>query len=364
MVNSTVNEDTFKATSPGDVLKKMLKAKDLSQTDFAKNVGISKSHVSDIIHGRISISKQIAEKIGNLLGPNPEFWQNLQMRYNYDLQRIDPSAAESLKTNDSLSSLDNVFDINTIIKRLNLSKMNPKVILEELRTVFKNISSTDNVETELAGLFRKSQKTGLDERMAKTWIVIAKYVNNNVVVTGKFDRNCKESVCQQLCQVFHENKNVLERVSNILSSFGIKFSVVEKVDRASVDGFSFMKNDTPSIVITKRFNRIDNLAFNVMHEIGHIFLHLSDNETSGLNIPGDVGFDKKEEEANSFARNALIPDRIWKNAPSVPMNVFIIQKTYTKWAQDNNFNKWIVLGRISQETGMYKFKDDNMRIIG
>lgn len=36
---------------------------------------------------------------------------------------------------------------------------------------------------------------------------------------------------------------------------------------------------------------------------------------------------------------------------------------YSQWASDNHLNKWIVLGRISYETGMHKFRNDESRKI-
>ena len=71
----------------------------------------------------------------------------------------------------------------------------------------------------------------------------------------------------------------------------------------------------------------------------------------------------EEEEANAFASNVLIPQALWRIAPEVPMNPFVIQRRYTLWAEKNHLNKWIVLGRVSHETGMYKFKTDESRLI-
>lgn len=45
-----------------------------------------------------------------------------------------------------------------------------------------------------------------------------------------------------------------------------------------VDGYSFWEGDNPTIVITKRLNRIDNFAFVLFHELGHICLHLLDEK--------------------------------------------------------------------------------------
>ncbi|HBH09051.1 MAG TPA: hypothetical protein DDX40_06600, partial [Rikenellaceae bacterium] len=69
----------------------------------------------------------------------------------------------------------------------------------------------------------------------------------------------------------------------------------------------------------------------------------------------------EEKEANAFAANALIPDSKWKGIPKVQLHPMKIQRLYANWAEQNGYNKWIALGRISHETGMFKFKNDSSR---
>ena len=121
-----------------------------------------------------------------------------------------------------------------------------------------------------------------------------------------------------------------------------------------------MDNGIPSIVLTMRYNMIDHLAFDALHELGHIDLHLNGGDDSRISIEG-YEESPEEKEANQYAANALIPDKLWNTTPKVRINPFLIQRDYTKWAIDNNINKWIVLGRISKETGMYRFKSDSYR---
>ena len=126
-----------------------------------------------------------------------------------------------------------------------------------------------------------------------------------------------------------------------------------------------MEDGTPAIVITKRYNKIDNVAFAVMHEVGHLKMHSTSKNSENINLAyaDEELITKEEREANDFAANALIPEYIWENAPSVVMNPFVIQREYTKWSRKNSLNKWIVLGRVSHETGMYMFKSDKSREI-
>ena len=95
-------------------------------------------------------------------------------------------------------------------------------------------------------------------------------------------------------------------------------------------------------------DKIDNLAFAVMHELGHIKNH--DNEFCRVNLEDYDHESPEEKAANAFAANALIPDAIWKKIPEVQLYPAQIQRLYTAWAEQNGYNKWIALGRISHET--------------
>ena len=103
-----------------------------------------------------------------------------------------------------------------------------------------------------------------------------------------------------------------------------------------------------------------------MHEVGYIYRHYTDDykQNYKLSISDYDNESVEEHEANEYAANALIPNREWKNAPQVRLNSITIQKKYSEWAMEKGLNKWIVLGRISYETGMYKFRSDDSRRIG
>ena len=162
------------------------------------------------------------------------------------------------------------------------------------------------------------------------------------------------------CHLFAVNK----QWRDILSNRGIRFSIVDKLDSTPIDGYSFYHEGTPCIVITKRRDKIDNFAFVLLHEIGHIFLHLSKNQSKEfITLEEKERVDKLEKEADKFASDGLISEKIWKNAPAVKLDQYQIQKVFTEWANSNNLNKWIVLGRIGHELNFWRFREDGTRSI-
>lgn len=351
---------------PGALLKKELSARGLTQRKLAEGVGMRPSHVSEIVSGKRPVTKAVAIKLQEVLGIEATVWLDLQLKaeVNAHLGGSEIEAAAELAKYDSIFSLKDFFKKNRIERKCSCVEK-----LDFLKSSIRT-GSYENTKERInnlvaGGFFRRSEKTGVDARMIATWVVLAWQEALKIKPVGVFDRSTADSLVRELCVIFHENSNTIYRLMTTLSSYGINFCIVEKVEHASIDGYSFLENGVPTIAITKRYDRIDNLAFSVMHEVCHVYRHLKEQNDQRLNVVSD-DFDctKEETEANDFAANALIPKDKWEQVPQVALNnPWTIQSRYTKWAEREGFNKWIVLGRVSYETGMYKFRSDDSRSI-
>ncbi len=365
MATRSESSTPWMATHPGTIIKYELEERKLSQKDFAVLIGMQKSHVSELIKGKRPITKAIADKIEEKLGISAISLINLQTQYEYDVKAIEQKGIEEQKALNVLKLYDEIFDVKAVIKRAGSIYNTGLEKLRYLREVCQ-LDKPAELKLEVAGMFKKSAKTGQDARMLMTWKIVAENKARTQQVNGTFDRAEEKIVISKLTQALHNNHEVENTVKTILSNYGIAFCIEDKVERASVDGYSYLEGGIPYIILTKRYNRIDNFAFALMHEIGHIYRHYSDDnkENCKLNIPDYDNESIEEREANEYAANALIPNQEWKNAPKVRVNPMVIQRKYTAWAEEKGMNKWIVLGRISYETGMYKFKSDETRKIG
>lgn len=79
------------ASHPGIILQKdFLEPSNITQTFFAKHIGLSLQTVNEIIKGKRSITPETAWLFAQSFGTTPEFWMNLQM--NYDLTSRKPVA--------------------------------------------------------------------------------------------------------------------------------------------------------------------------------------------------------------------------------------------------------------------------------
>jgi antitoxin HigA-1 len=75
---------------PGEILwKEFLEPLGISQNKLARDIDVPVTRVSDIIHGRRGISSDSALRLGLYFGTTPEFWLNLQTRYDLKVSKRD-----------------------------------------------------------------------------------------------------------------------------------------------------------------------------------------------------------------------------------------------------------------------------------
>jgi addiction module HigA family antidote len=65
---------------PGEVILDILEDVEISQTQFAKMLGVSRRTINQIIQGHRPVTVDTAIRIGKALGNGPELWLNLQQK--------------------------------------------------------------------------------------------------------------------------------------------------------------------------------------------------------------------------------------------------------------------------------------------
>jgi addiction module HigA family antidote len=69
--------------TPGDILLvEFLEPMGISQSHLARDIKVPPNRINQIINGKREISTDTALRLGKYFGIEPEFWLNLQMRYN------------------------------------------------------------------------------------------------------------------------------------------------------------------------------------------------------------------------------------------------------------------------------------------
>ncbi len=74
---------------PGEHLAEFLEELNVTPYRLAKTIGVHQVRVSEMIHGRRSITADIALRLGRACDMTPEYWLNLQRMYEFDIAKYD-----------------------------------------------------------------------------------------------------------------------------------------------------------------------------------------------------------------------------------------------------------------------------------
>ncbi len=73
---------------PGEILlKEFMEPMGITQYRLAKDINVPARRINEIVHGKRSITANTALRLSRYLGTSEQFWMNLQMRYDLELEK-------------------------------------------------------------------------------------------------------------------------------------------------------------------------------------------------------------------------------------------------------------------------------------
>ncbi|MDY8110923.1 XRE family transcriptional regulator [Fulvimarina sp. 2208YS6-2-32] len=143
-----------------------------------------------------------------------------------------------------------------------------------------------------------------------------------------------------------------KRAQALLLSKGIILVTEKHLSGTYLDGGAMLdRNSRPVIGLTLRFDRLDNFWFVLLHELGHVFLHLMDGlRYDFFDEEETSGNDKVEREADEFALDSLIPEAKWDECLS---RFALSEEAVRIDAKNLGIDASIIAGRIRKERGDY-----------
>ena len=175
---------------------------------------------------------------------------------------------------------------------------------------------------------------------------------------GNYEKGNALKAATDIARMANERTLTTESIKECLNRYGISYVKVEKLDKTPIDAYSTFAGDTPTITVTYRYNDMDKLAFDILHELCHIDRHLSEANKAFISIEGiEYSTDPREKEANEFARQMLIPDAVWEKILKVgctSLSPFKIVKTIATEAERCGISPSIAISRYKHDTNWYQ----------
>ncbi len=347
----------FEATHPGTLILDEIKERNIKQKELAIEIGVLPTFLNEIIKGKRAVTADFAILLEKALEIPADLWMKFQSQYEIDKARLKGKNIRRIELMEIWNIIKNYVPVK-YFKKLNYLSESIEKNISIIKKIYqvKTIDGLINAVAEYKAIafYRKSDILQVDKLNMLAWSKLAEYEAEKIVLK-KFEPNNVDKLKKELIIIFSENINVKEKTRLKLKEYGIKLVYIPKLEKTPIDGFSLWSNENPAIVLTLRHKRIDNFAFTIFHELGHIDLHLQkEKDRKFIDLINSKQNDTYEQQANIYAKNGLIASSqmndLKKNyAPYKDIQIMAFAKKY-------NINPAIVLGRICWEKGNYAVK--------
>ncbi|MCF8254141.1 MAG: HigA family addiction module antidote protein [Bacteroidia bacterium] len=346
----------FETTHPGTLIKDELELReDLTQKDLAVLLGVKPSFLNEIVKGKRPVTADIAILLEKSLGISADYWMKFQSQFEIDNAKIKEKNIAKIKNIEIWKIVSQYVPIKYFGKKGYLTN-DLFVNISIIQSIY-SVKSIDGLVNKFSekkfAFFKKSEKLQLDNKNIFAWTSLAEYEAERKK-TNTFHSENLPQLNNELREIFYKNKNTIELVEKKLSQYGIKFLMIDKLEKTPIDGYSFWSKNNPAIALTLRHNRIDNLAFTILHEIGHIALHLKENKEIKFLDLTKIEENEIENAANQYAQENLIPSNYWDEF--LKNHTLLNDEIISKFSNKHRIHPAIILGRACFEMNHYGIK--------
>ena len=299
------------AFHPGYFVKQIIEDEGVTQDEFAARLGITSKTLSELVNGKINLSKEVAEALSSMLGTSVEMWLNLQKKY---IERLVEIEIEK-KLAEQKPYLETI-DFHYFVQNANLKTTKGlKEKIQSLCACLKLASlSLLGEEVRMASYRISSQKMDRKSAIcARAWLMFALAKANNNRIIGKVDTDRLTDFVPEIRAMIKRGViQSLPRLEEIFTSCGVTFVYLPMLKDAKISGAVKWAADKKSVTlaINDRFKKEDAFWFTLFHEIKHV-LQRSYNRTYVSVDEDDAIMDEQdienEKDADQFAIDILIP---------------------------------------------------------
>ena len=350
----------MEAIHPTELIKDELKARGMQRKELAERLGMKAPNLSRFLSAKENITPSMALKLEEAFGLSADYWMKLQLNYERDLEAIRQRNEEEAYACQIEAALASALNLPVLYKKLFLDCY--RCLKDRLRVLYELFQVT-NMEELLSlstaqGCFKKSERLETEDKNLSTWILLARFAcDKKKNKLPPYVKGNESEAAKEISVLANSGTITESEIKNIFESRGIGYCIVEKFEKTPVDAYSVMIEGHPFIVVSHRRNNMDMLVFDILHECGHINMHLTEGVSFvsyNQNLNEAIGI---EQEANNYAKDMLISPSVWANitrGKSKSLNPFFLIKTITNEAKKNGISPTIAAWRFKYETGIYK----------
>ena len=336
---------------PGESILDIAEERRWTQAELAQRLGYSEKHISQLIHGKVPLSVDAAQRLERVLGSTLEFWLSLEANYQKHKARLDAAERHAgwVPWLEELP-LKELMACEAIPKLRLDNKHKPGLVEACLR--FFGVATPDEWRAHYGSMqmaFRRSRAEQSDVGAISAWLRLGEQQAEKLD-GPKYDKIRFEKALHTIRGLTSEPPDVCEpHMRKLLHEAGVLLILVPAIPRAHVSGVARWLSPTRPLIQLSLYGKTnDKFWFSFFHEAAHLLLHANSKEEKKSIFLDDPNAahtdDPREHEANTWSGNWLIP------AQYTPALATLRSKTaVTDFARQIGVHPGIVVGRLQHD---------------
>lgn len=345
---------------PGETIKELLETYHYTQQDLADKLNMDLKTVNEILNGKAVITVDTAIKLEMIFNIDATFWNNLELNYRKALKAIEEQEIleqEYIKIKDIYKEM---------AKRKVVAETKSKSATVENFKKFMEVTTIDGLEKEYDKVAcRQAHTKNFNIINLMVWIQIGLKKAREIQVLEYSKQKILSKVDEIRKLTLMENQSeARKKLVDICNECGIILTFEKSMPNTAIYGIAkWLNSTTPFIQISDRGKNLATFWFSFMHELGHIingrkkmcFLDMDNNlieEDEDMQILKEC----EEYKADKFSRNALIPEKEYKEFLTNMRDNKITSKDIMEFSKQIEIAPCIVAGRIKFDNNKYNDK--------
>lgn len=344
-------------SKPGDTILEILDKLKMSQAELAARMGKTPSKINDIISGKEPITMKTALMLENVFKVDAEFWLERESRYRHKLARI-----EENQQMEQWVPWGTEHPITELVKCGYLKPFEKSIEMVKQLLLFYGVASPEQwantcLPEFATAKFRRSQAHRSSIASLSAWLRMGEIEMRNMVLP-EFDKEVFKKVLDRIRKLAHDHPpDFATQLQDECLNAGVGLVYTRCLKHAPVSGATRWIKGNPLIQLSDRYKNNGSFWFTFFHEAAHILLHgkkeVFIEDADELDTPDY----EKEQEANEFASQVLLPAECLQelSPPFTEDKIIRISRKY-------EMHPGIVVGRLQHEDLVAKNFGNHLKV--
>jgi plasmid maintenance system antidote protein VapI/Zn-dependent peptidase ImmA (M78 family) len=331
---------------PGGTIRDILDERGISQAELAERMGRSEKFVSNLVHGEAPLKQETALQLERVLNVPAHFWNRREQQYREALAREE----EETDFQSFVEWMDEHIPVGDMVECGWIQKRNRET--DQVREVldFFGVTSPQEWESiwmnpETKAAFRKTLAFASEPGGVAAWLRYGERAAQDLDCPP-YDEETFKDALREIRTLSLELPDGFDRtMREKCRRAGVVLVFTPQVEGAKISGATrWLKKDKALVQMSLRYKTDDQFWFTFFHEAAHVLLHgkrdvfLEDTEEDDQ--------DGKEQEADDFAANFLIPEDDYEAFVEAEDFSFASVRSF---AETQGIAPGIVVGRLQHD---------------